>query len=326
MRKIIFVNTHGYGDVLHSRQGVRWVINNLGQQFEYYYVSTLGVKPCHIHNDVKYINLPRDLFSTSLSQIKMGLGDYFDENDLWIDVWAASYEKMKPLMGYGFKLPDENGNYHPGCKEIQDTTKWQTKLYKEKVQQINDFLLLNFTNKKLEVPDHKQFVCQWNDNPQYKFVADKLVRENKNFDLRVMICNGHTSSAQRENFIYEDILKVYITDHPNICFYLTAKINELKLPNVFYIDDNFPSPNLDEIEYLMKFCDVIVTSQSGPGCLCFTDAVVYDKNKTLVLFCNDIIEWYFDEGDCKYVRTPNFEESNVLNTIASCISEYINKK
>ena len=88
---------------------------------------------------------------------------------------------------------------------------------------------------------------------------------------------------------------------------------------------DFPIPNLDEIEYLHKFCDVIVTSQSGPGCLSFTDAVVYDENKTLILFCVDTIDWYFADGTCEYIRTQNFEDLNVLNLIKDTIERKLNK-
>lgn len=324
-KAIIFVNTHGFGDILHSRQGVRWVIEKLGDSFDYYFIHTKDSNTCFIHDNVKIISVPHQWYGCSAEQIKKNINFPGFKDALWIDVWAASYDSMRSLVGHGYKLPDEHGNYHPGCPEIQDTTVWQTKLYKEKIEAINNFLIENLSTKQLQVPDHKQFVCKWNSNPRHKFFADKFLHNTKHFDLRVMICNGNTTSGQRRNFIYEDILSDYVRNNPNICFYFTSKINEIYSNNVFYIDDNFPIPNLDEIEYLMKFCDVIVTSQSGPGCLSFTDEVVYDENKTLILFCIDTIDWYFAEGTCEYIRTQNFEDFNVLNLIKDTIDRKLNK-
>lgn len=325
-KAIIFCNCHGYGDILHSRQGVRWVVDKLGDNFNYFYVHTKNKDTCFIDEKVTVISVPPMLYGCSANQIKNNLKSDLFNDALWLDIWAASYEKMKIVEGVGFKLPDENGNYHAGCKEIQDSTIWQAKLYEEKVNTINNFLIENFSTKKLTVPDHKEFVCKWNSNPKNKFFADLFLKRTKKFDLHVMLCNGNTTSGQRRNYVYEDILREYILSNQNICFYLTSKINEIESDNVFYIDDNFPIPNLDEIEYLMNFCDIIVTSQSGPGCLAFTDAIVYDENKTLINFCVDTIDWYFEDGTCQYVRTSNFEDENVLNLIKENIEHKLNKK
>jgi len=317
-KAIIFVNTHGFGDILHSRQGVRWVINQLGDQFDYYYLHNMHPDTCFIHPNVQVISLEKKFMSQKMEFIKRLFTPELTEkfqDALWIDVWAASFEKMKLIHGVGFKLPDKNGNYHAGCDEVQDTTTWQARLYEEKIRDINNYLIENLSTKQLQVPDHTAFVCEWNSNPKYKFFADAFINRTKNFDLHVFVCNGNVSSSQRRNFIYEKILSDYIKANQNVCFYLTAKIEEIDSPNVFYVDDNFPIPNLDQIEYLMKFCDIVVTSQSGPGCLAFTDAIVYDESKTLIIFCVDDIKTYFDAGTCEYVRVKDFSDENVLKVI-----------
>lgn len=325
-KAIIFCNCHGYGDILHSRQAVRWVVDQLGDTFNYFFMHTKNKDTCFIHEKVSVISLPHWYYGTHAPQLRKNFQSELFNDALWLDVWAASYEKMREVPTGGYKLPDENGNYHAGCVEVQDSTIWQAKLYEEKIREINIFLTENFSTKKLTVPNHLEFVCKWNSNPRNKFFADLFLKRTQNFDLHVMICNGNVTSGQRKNFVYEDILREYILNNQNTCFYLTAKINEIESDNVFYIDDNFSFPNLDEIEYLMKFCDIIVTSQSGPGCLAFTDAVTYDENKTLINFCADIVDWYFAEGNCKYVRTSNFEDDNVLNLIKENIELKLNKK
>ena len=48
-------------------------------------------------------------------------------------------------------------------------------------------------------------------------------------------------------------------------------------------------------------------------------------DKTLILFCVDTIDWYFAGGTCEYIRTQNFEDSNVLNLIKDTIERKLNK-
>jgi hypothetical protein len=329
-KAIIFCNLHANGDIIWSRQGVRWVVDQLGDKFVYFYVHTKHKDICFIHEKVNVITIPQSFHGFPMNRVKDQFNLDMFEDALWVDVWAASFEKMQRVDcgedGVRFKLPDEFGNYHADCEEIQDSPTWQQKLYSEKIGYINEFLATNFSTKRLEVPDSKEFICKWNSNPKHKFFADIFLKRTKKFDLRVMICNGNTTSSQRRNFIYEDILRDYILNNPKICFYLTSKINEIEADNVFYMDDNFPIPNMDEIEYIMKSCDIIVTSQSGPGCLVFADEIVFDENRTLINFCVDRVDWYFDGGTCEYIRTSNFEDENVYNLITQNIEKKLSKK
>lgn len=89
---IIFVNTHGYGDILHSRQGVRWVVESLGDQFNYFFMHVKDKDTCFIHEKVDVISLPNNLYACSVDQLKKYITSPIFGNSLWVDVWAASFK------------------------------------------------------------------------------------------------------------------------------------------------------------------------------------------------------------------------------------------
>ena len=94
-KSIIFVNKHGFGDILHSRQGVRWVVDQLGDQFDYYFIHSFKPNTCFIHEKVKIIT-SNNILSQSMNYVKKILSPILPnhlKDALWIDVWAASFEK-----------------------------------------------------------------------------------------------------------------------------------------------------------------------------------------------------------------------------------------
>jgi hypothetical protein len=78
-------------------------------------------------------------------------------------------------------------------------------------------------------------------------------------------------------------------------------------------------PNLNEIEYLSAFCDVIVTSLSGPGCMIINNKVMNDSTKTLIYVCRKIIGLIYDKGECEYIQTENYDIQNIKSIIDTTI-------
>ena len=63
MKKIIFYNAHQHGDLLLSRQGVRWIIDHLGDGYEYYYLHNKNPESVFIHKKIEFINLDMNIHS-----------------------------------------------------------------------------------------------------------------------------------------------------------------------------------------------------------------------------------------------------------------------
>ena len=193
-------------------------------------------------------------------------------------------------------------------------------LCKQSIDQINSFFALNFVSFKIPYPEEKDLLVEWNSNPSKLDQAKELL--DNDFKLRVLVCKSDTISQQRPNFVYEEFLAETIRENSNVAFYFTDKKTEFQLPNVFYINDVVPIPNLNEIEYLSAFCDVIVTSLSGPGCMIINDKVMNDPTKTLIYVCRKIIGLIYDKGECEYIQTENYDIQN----IKSIIDDTIRKK
>jgi hypothetical protein len=65
-------------------------------------------------------------------------------------------------------------------------------------------------------------------------------------------------------------------------FYFTDNKENFKFDNVTYINDLMNFPNLNEIEYISKYMDLLVTSMSGPGCMVLNNEVFNDESKTII--------------------------------------------
>jgi hypothetical protein len=147
----------------------------------------------------------------------------------------------------------------------------------------------------------------------------------KKYDIRVLIHNSNVFSGQRSNIEYENILKEFIEHNKNVAFIFTDNLLNLNLENAYYIDNIFPKPNLNHIEYIGKFCEVLVTSMSGPGDMVLNDQTWFDPNKTLIYVTRNTIGLFFDKGTCKYVQTDNYESENIYKIITDNINEKLLK-
>lgn len=327
-KNIVFFCSHQHGDILQTRQGIRYIIKQLGSSYKYYFIHGKDPESIFVHPDVTVLRPPINFHATELKDVKIHMINNFYpflKDALWLNVWVGAVKGSRIFTlkdGCKVLLPNAQGFYSlDSSEEIKFTNNWHVRMYQERIQEINEYLLMNFSSKKLTPPTTEDLIVEWNSNPKNKQIIDDLLTKNDKYKVSVILCNGRISSSQNTNFIYEDILRDYIVENQDICFYLTSKISEIKSNNVFYIDDYVPLPNLNEIEYLMKFCDVIVHSFSGPAVCSFTDAVLNDANKTVISFCYLSFPPFYDNFKYKHVRSEDFSEANILKIISENILE-----
>lgn len=324
--EIVFYNQHQNGDIILSRQGVRWIVDHSPKNVNFMYIHNKDPESVFVHNKIQHAKPSGNIHCVDINTAE----HFFKKNGtnpeaLWVSTWLGSINGTRVVIDPDgrerYLLPNSNGHYIIGeCYEVWDNLETQMMLCKQNIDQINSFLTLNFVNYKIPYPEEKDLLIKWNAKPSKIQQALELL--NNGFILRVLICNSDTISQQRTNFIYEEFLADTIRKNSNVAFYFTDKKVDLKLPNVFYINDVVPIPNLNEIEYLSAFCDVIVTSLSGPGCMIINDRVMNDPTKTLIYVCRKIIGLIYDKGQCEYIQTENYDTDN----IKSIISESIRKK
>jgi hypothetical protein len=344
MKKIIFYNAHQHGDLLLSRQGVRWIIDHLGDSYEYFYLHNKNPESVFIHEKIEFLNLDMNIHSDPMHvYIKyfQSTGAITDEA-IWVDTWFGSVKKVEYLHinetnTQMFVYPDENGKYYidynektkrnelflcdlskdyEKYKEAHDSSEMQKILFDEKISQINDLI-----ENKIPYPDKKDLIVKYNSNPFYKKQADLLLDKINKFKNKVLVCNGDVISGQRKNFSYELIFKDLYDVYQDCAFLFTSKIDEVKEPNVFYIDDYLDLPNLDEIEYLSAFCNFIIHSASGPGCATMTDANFYDSTKHILFVAREDIDDFIDDYKGFYERCSDFSDESIIKYVISTLRE-----
>lgn len=84
-------------------------------------------------------------------------------------------------------------------------------------------------------------------------------------------------------------------DYPNVLVALTNK-TELKRSNVLFIGNLISEPNLNEISYFSKFCNIIVGFPSGPYVFTMIKDNLFEINKTFITISDNIYDSYYFES------------------------------
>lgn len=314
--KILFYNAHQNGDIILSRQGVRWIIDNLGKNHQYFYLHNKKPKSIFIHENVEVFSIDGNFHGSPMQIMKRQLKNQLLNECLWVDSWLGSLHNggfvVDETEQWIFLLNNENGQRILGeCTEVWDSIDWQTVLWKQNVDIINDALSYELTNKRLPYPKAEDLIPKWSGQTKNSSIIDEFISKNKNKKF-ILICNSEVTSNQRKNTNFELILEPLYETYKDFIFCFTDKINDMNYDNVCCLSDLLPLPNLNEIEYFSKFCSVLTTSMSGPGCMVLNDAVFSDPQKTLIYFTRDVLGKYYEVGQCKYLHTSDFSDESIL--------------
>ena len=324
-KTIIFYNSHQNGDIISVVQGIRWIIDRLDDSYNFLLVLNKKNNPIFIHNKIDFLELPISFHGVPMNE----LISYCEENNytakdaFWIDTWIGSRENSRPFIlppnnVWKLLLPDENGLYSSDSREIIWSLEFVHELFVIIIKSLNKILFEENTESYISVPDLYDLLLKINNNSVFDNEVKNFIIQHNRFYKKILICNGDVQSGQRENFSYEEYFEEQIASNPNVAFYFTDKKNELKYDNVFYINDYFSLPNLNQILYLTQYIDVIFSSQSGPGCLSYNDKYINDERKILFIICDSNFKPYVKDVKCKMLLANNYEISfmNKLLTLA----------
>jgi len=326
-QEVVFYLAHQHGDIISSKQYVRYIIDQLGDGYDFYYIHEKNPESIFIHEKVTVINCPIYIHDIPMDLIQ----NYYRSldkfsNAIWLDAWVGSLNGCKRIVdsnGYlRFVVPDKEGNYDLDKSTIFDNVYWQQKICNQNIDLINQyFFLMNFSFKIIKYPQLEDVINKGNSNPKKKVEADCLISKINNFKLKIFIANSHTESIQRPNFFYEEYLENLFDKYVDVAFVLSNNYKNVLKNNVFYVDNYVPIPNLNEIEYLSSFMNILVTSASGPGMIVLNTNVFNDPSKTLIYFKQKIMGLYYPDGLCKYVESENYERENIVNIIEENLKE-----
>ena len=326
MKRIVFFNGHQNGDVANSRGVVHYITDRLKDQYEYYFLTLrteLGQKGAVkfddniiIHNPIVQGLLPfmPPMWNPDIKTAHERGETYFLYGDtLFLNVWIGSspyFMQNRAIHGGGIT---------------------RESLCKQTCELID--IIHEAGGPLIEYPSELDTLAQRTANPDNKALVDTLANKLSTFRKVVLICNGPVMSSQSDQFNFGEILTGLMSQYSDVAFVYTDSNFQNNLDNCFFVNDHVPLPNLSEIDYLSKWCDVIVSRMSGPGIITMNKDNYLDSNKTLISFTvnphiafealssdNEINNrsWNSPSG-ARMVWTNNHTPQSIIQTIESNI-------
>jgi hypothetical protein len=306
MKKIIFYNHYQNGDVALTRGIVDWLVNNCKNDVEFYFLMFKN-------NNMKFNDRVKVIQSTHIQEnwdynaYKVNEGIYVGEDYITINLWIGA---SPAFMNRSDAPRNQWGN------PIDYIAKW---IY-EQCKEIIDFLHSN-TEIRIEYPNSEiDVIPKTCKNPPQKKEVDAFLESVKHFRKKILICNGPVESGQCPNFSVRELIFPLVSDKEDVCFIYTYDEGNY-LNNEFCINQYCAIPNLNEIDYLSSKCDVLVSRNSGPGCVIQSYDNIFNSNIYYIFLTN----WkehtlVYEQGPCKILHTNDYSSQSIQNIIKNCIN------
>jgi hypothetical protein len=157
--------------------------------------------------------------------------------------------------------------------------------------------------------------------PNVSLINENIKLLKQKYKKLILISNGDVLSQQSYNFDFEPIIEKLSNENSNFIFIVTKPIS-INRQNILDVNElTKTSPDLLQIGYLSKYCDVIVGRASGPYCFAQNKSNLLDSNKTFVAFCNNFNEGKFYQNcKSKFLWSSDYSDENIYNAINSQIN------
>lgn len=293
IRNICFFNHFHNGDIFHSKEFVRDILNQT------------RLRGFYAHNCASNIILDVDVESVPMIPVDEK-SFYGVMNDTYfINTWIGT--RFDKDLEYSNEC-SLRFNYAMYKKIYEDTNKnLGTNLVLK--SQIDYFPTIDFTKYRIE---------SIND-----FI--KSVENRK----KILITNGLCNSGQCKD--YEDIKPTVvklIETFKDILFIVTSNMN-YKADNLVYTDD-ITAPrlgcDLNEIGYISTFCDIIIGRNSGPYCFATNKQNILNSNKTFFAFGKADTDSFYHNiiTPAKFIFHKFENKENLENHLITTIGELKN--
>lgn len=319
-KKIVFFNGHQHGDIANSRGVVNYIVEKLGDGFEYFFLHQKNQDAVQFNNKVKVFSQSRgtELPFPILGDIKPSHVfrlHYTIDDILYLNLWIGCSPFFKSTVR------------HEGIGITRKSLQQQT------IECI-DFIKEN-TDISIEYPSEFDVLpIRIETERNQELISEFVSKTIGNYRKRIFIPNGNVESGQTPQFNFGDEIRTLMLDNPDVAFIFTAKNFNKETDNVFFIDDYFPVPNLKDMDVISKWCDVLITRASGPGCVVSTKQNYFDTSKTFISFTLnpamafealssyeevDQKKWG-NENTAKMIWSNDFSPENLCEVIGSSIS------
>jgi len=320
--KIVFFNGHQHGDLANNRGVVNYITPYL-KELDLFCVHMKNPDSIYFNDNVKIHNPSTypdsKLLSTHIGHIKFcGFQSTVANDTLFINLWiglSPSFKDNRKDTGIGIT---------------------RQSLMNQTIEIIN--IIKQHTNIEIPYPtDAKQTMPSSIKHPtkNHKEIEHFTQKVLPNYRKKILISNGHVESCQCPPFNIGDLLIQggIVQKYRDVLFILTAESQQTSSNNIVLINNIVPIPNLNEIDYISRYCDVLITRASGPGCMFSTQENFYDTSKTFISFTTnknialealssvDAIknESWGNENTAKMIWSNNFSSNNICSIIEKTI-------
>ena len=303
--KIIFYNTHSYGDIIFTRGIVNWIAAHLSTDNNIFYYHTKDLRSIPLHKRVIEMK-----YSLSIDMKLYGVL----KNDLSIKhCLIKDDEILINTMMYASKAFNKRNNNDIFCPKHMNTES-----VKLKADEIVDFI-----NSKLKTnipyPEEIDLLPSRTEICKNKNIIDTKFK-NLNYKNKVLICNGDTFSGQSLNVNLYELLLPIIEKNSNVLFVFTEKKNFNNIENVLFIDELCSKNTIGDVEYLSKYTNIIIGRSSGPSHACFNKENCYIDEKKIIELTTDYDRAFFHKkGNAKYFWSDDFSQDGLCKMLENLL-------
>lgn len=293
------------GDVAHSRGIIQYLCQHIPEDIEIAFLSNLQKQPS-LHIDDRVI-------CQDASSERIGEFNHCKvEDKYYVNLWIASYSEFMNVERKNCTISNLSG------LPVDYTSDHTFNHCKFIIDRMNEELHLNIPHPKEE----SDILPRSIKSPERKSEIEQFLNTIEKYRSKIFLCNSVTHSGQCSNFDVRNSIISLIGVKKDTAFIYTNNDHKLILEeNEYCIDDIFPKSNLNQIEYLSQFCDVLVSRQSGPGCVIQTYENMHDPNKVYISLTSydENAAFYYKGGACRYDRTTDHSPES----ISALLSKYI---
>jgi hypothetical protein len=303
MKKIIFYNHHQNGDVSLCRGIVDWMVNNCKNDVEFYF---LMYKENNMQFNEKVKVIQSSHMNWDYNKYNVNDGIFIGHDYITINLWIGS----SPTFMNRIDAPRNQWN-----NPIDYISKWVFEQCNEIINYLknNTDIVIDYPNNEIDMIPKS---CK---TPPQKNEVDIFLEKINPFRKKILICNGPVESGQCPNFSVRDSIYPLVSNTDDVCFiYTHSEGNYLK--NEFCINDYCNIPNLNEIDYLSTKCDVLISRNSGPGCVIQSYDNFFNPNKFFIFLTNwSAHSGLYEYGPCSMMHSSDYSPDNIQNLIKKCI-------
>ena len=260
MKKIVFFNYYHNGDVHVSRGLIRQIMDKVHQ-----IDSDIEFAYAHRNNQILLADIPKLSFDNKgLDIVSDDHSNLKTINDTtYINTWYGQQNHKYMNMYGGINIDCIYAALDDSCKTL-----WNFSLQDISKDLSTFFPIIDYSKYQIEN------ACHWiNCHPETKIIVE----------------NGPALSGQAHNFDMTSIIVNLAKKHPDKLFILTAMVNGINLPNVFFSHQIINSNNqndLNEVSYLSSHCNMIIGRASGVFSFTLTQENLFQRQIKYLCFSN----------------------------------------